>query len=619
MFRQQNKQKNFERLLKARKAVMDAYRSIEEADEKGKDRQKTKMKANLPLLYHELEEATEGMIDLDKGVFVGVGVDLVEPNKREEPIYLKFENQNNHTIHLGTTRVGKTRCMINMQRHLIAKGMNVLIVDPKGSEDQEIMAWVQEHLNESDRSHDYVYISPVFPELSLFFNPLEGLSNEEISSMVAMLTTTGTDLNSDAQFFSSVAYKTVMTVLSALEYLEVATDPLGELVDMQRKKEIVNYHIYTDMKGKEPKGFDAVNKIILPDVIDRLSATSLKSATENSVIRVYDRTFVTFRELARYTNPSALNALRENVKSIPLPAEDLVGKEKHREIIGIRRQAETLLDDVLSQDPQFFQKISVSLSTLLTQLSVGRIGQVFCTVRINPLLHRMHREDRGFVALIQPAPMKFQKVSDMAVKIILKMFQSAMGTVGASGVKYPKRTAVLIDEAGAVMFPGIHELFNKAGGLGMSLYLYTQSFKDLHAALGDKYSEVVLDNINTYNIMRTNDNSSKKQASEQLGNIRKKKTVLMSGTTADAMRMNTQIVSEPIMEPDHFMRLTQGRGVLIHDGKRYMVDYAYVPDPRGKLTMPSLEENVFRDEMAKLELEIENSINGALNSLVEKK
>ena len=77
------------------------------------------------------------LVDVTKGLFLGVGVDL-ELVKELIPIYLDWKKLVNHYFVYGTSQVGKSRLLATHVRQMILNNWNVLIVDPRGGKGQEI-------------------------------------------------------------------------------------------------------------------------------------------------------------------------------------------------------------------------------------------------------------------------------------------------------------------------------------------------------------------------------------------------------------------------------------------------------------------------------------------------
>ena len=66
-------------------------------------------------------------IDLERGLFNGVGVSLTKTDAKPQRIYIKWSTLNSHKLTIGTTRQGKSRKMISDIEQQIANDANVFI------------------------------------------------------------------------------------------------------------------------------------------------------------------------------------------------------------------------------------------------------------------------------------------------------------------------------------------------------------------------------------------------------------------------------------------------------------------------------------------------------------
>lgn len=552
------------------------------------------------------EAAQEAMFDLDRGLYFGLGFDLAEPNTEGQklvPVYSGWKPGHGHYGIQGSTRVGKTVLLQMLVRQIIRKRESLIMVDPKGGFGQEVVATILEELALTDQIQDFMYISPAFVNLSDRINVLYGLSNEAIASMVAKLTETPTS----EQFFSDVVYKVVLAVTTAFEAFESYDDPTGEITRGFVAHEIRKWNSFVKSKGMTREVVDAERHISMPDQVaiekDFDALYNPTSPTEGDLR--YTRTLMTFRDLAKFATYEALQELRENLHSLDAATPDLAGVDKAT-IDGMehkRQEAVRLLDDVLAQQKEFFTKISVSLSTILTQLSAGNTGHVFCDIRINPLFLRLQHSERKTFAVIQPFPLMFKTVSMMSVKVFMSMLESIMGTVGASGRSLNERIHFVIDEAASVVFNGIETLFNQAGGLGVTLYVATQSFSDWSLKLGEANARVVMDNINNIIRLRMNDISSCEQVTKEFGI--KKKMITSAMFSEHDTRYMTDVKDEWIVPPEMVMRLPVARAFAKFEQNIYLLDLPYYSGPKGFLSMPELDIERLRTEMNRMDMQLQ--------------
>ena len=112
--------------------------------------------------------------------------------------------------------------------------------------------------------------------------------------------------------------------------------------------------------------------------------------------------------------------------------------------------------------------------------------------------------------------------SDIVSRTLLSMIQSFIGRRYLSredSVKPP--LSIYIDEASNIIYPGIEDLFNKAGGAGVWIQAFTQSQADMEAEIGAERAKKILDNTNTKIFMRVNDVSTAEYISDYSGESRR--------------------------------------------------------------------------------------------------
>ncbi len=605
-FEKKDNSTKFEKYLEVRNEYLILKKTIEFKKKKNSiteselEKQEKKLKELLKKKWYWEKR----LVDVTKGLFIGVGVDL-KLVKEVVAIYLDWKKLVNHYFVYGTSQVGKSRLLANHVRQMIMNNWNVIVVDPKGGEGQEILSWIIEFAGECGRTEDIFYIAPVYADYTDCFNPLYALGNEEIASMVQLLCKGGGD--KDADFFADFSYKVVLASLYCLEFLETVSDPDGSIVQSRVNNELINYYKLMELRGEQTAKYDKLNKIIMPDVTQRMNTKRpTKAHIVNDYAMVVDRTLITFKELAHYSNFDNLQYLIQTMQDFAIT--DIDDKKTLAKLKYLKSEAINLMRDLRTIKEDFFVKVSTSLTTLLSQLSSGKIGQLLCTVRINPLVNRLYRKDKGLICIIQPAPLKFQKVSEMVLKIILKMFESVFGLIGATGRGMSRKVGLIIDEAKTVMYAGIEELYNKAGGLGMTIGGYTQSRGDLRYKLGADLAEVVEDCVNTLFYLRTNSKEAREYMAGNFGTIRKHSYNYTTQSTVTDGRFMVETNDEELVTPNHIKELDIGNGYMIHAKEKYRVEFPYQAEPLGIIEMPKLKEEEMIEGLTNLEMIIENEM-----------
>lgn len=520
--------------------------------------------------------------NIKEGLYLGVGINL--ENFDKHTIILPWGDFINHSIVYGTTRMGKTKLMLNIIRQNLLHGDNVIINDPKGGIDHEILNQVITFLRESGREDEIVYINPIFPNATEYFNPIYGLGDDDIASLVATILYPNTQ--GDNAFYSGYTATILKTILYSLSFLEKAMDPTGEGVAAREKKEQEKYIKIKSMRGKELLNFDIENNLSNPDVAERLF-TNIHHA-ENDEKNIFNRTFVTFKDILHYCLHKNLEALRGTVENIIV--DDPV-------LINMKAEAMMMLETVFEIPKEHHSKISVSLINFLSDVANGFLGSMFCTVRTNPLLSRLANSEKGFAILIHPSPLKFKKVADSVNKIFMKMLESVYATTSVTGRGINKRRLyVHLDEGESSLYQGIEAVLNKMAGLGLTLFIYTQSLADLEARLGGTLAKVSQDSLNTYFIFKMNEGDSIKKIHDMFGETSVTSTNIVHGN--GEARINFSSNTQSLLSTKSISNLRPAEGFLKNLNRRYQISFAYVPDVNpneGLIVMDEIEtERMFR-------------------------
>lgn len=250
-------------------------------------------------------------INIAKGLYVGEGVNMRTGGDVED-VYIPWKVLNSHLMCFGTTQMGKTRMLIHSAKQIMAKGDDLMIVDPKGAIGQELHSWVVSYASAVDRMRDYVYLSPFHKRNSVRINMLYGMGDEEITSAIIGA------IDADEAFYLDIANEILMSVLPALSFLEKRMDPyVVEIMErIEYSKALVeesynrlNKYVYQEYFDTKKHGTKAA---ILKEFIAEAEGDKDKIQRINfsykEVMRRYKgeedsfpiRKFVTFADLAPY-------------------------------------------------------------------------------------------------------------------------------------------------------------------------------------------------------------------------------------------------------------------------------------------------------------------------------
>jgi len=187
-----------------------------------------------------------------------------------------------------------------------------------------------------------------------------------------------------------------------------------------------------------------------------------------------------------------------------------------------------IANKILQAKEEFFGKVTSSLRTVLTALSIGNMGKIIGRAKSNRFIQRLENGQR-VILVVQTSSMLSGTVANMIARILISMIQSFIGRRFASGKKIDPPMAIYIDEFSNVCYIGIEDLFNKAGGAGAMVSVFTQSLADINAAIGEQMARKILDNLNTKIFMRVNDPMTAKYVSESSGTRKKYDPFLQLG------------------------------------------------------------------------------------------
>jgi ABC-type dipeptide/oligopeptide/nickel transport system ATPase component len=618
----ENLRKDFTALRIARRAFSDADEALKHAIETNEKQAKIeKMEKEREKLENNLFDAERNMVKIKRGLYMGIGVNMEElsrSRKSLEPIYLDWGKLASHASIIGASGSGKTSIMFSIIDQVIERGDHIIAIDPKGGPGNEVLSQFYESCMNNDRINDLCYVTPGYPDppISTQFNPLHGMANESIMSMSKRLVMGGGSgsMNSSNDFFGNMVLRVVGGILMGLEYLEKNGDPFGVRSNAEEIAELMRYRTYRKTNGRKLKGYDALNNVVDPDLVDRAIGQARLVTPRNAreEDRIYfSRRLVTFEDLAYYSHFDNLEKLRDAIANMPILNQETIEKlalgleplddssmslsemaqERARvaynEISSIRKQALAELNSIVEGEKEFFTKTTSSIVAIFGQLSTGLVGKLFCTCRVNPLFLRFYSKTRGLACLLSPLTLKFQSVSDQIVKITMFALQDILGQISQTGRGLSRRVWLVIDEAASILYPGIEDYLNKARAMGVSIILLTQSRADFTNRLGQEGAKVVLDNVNTRFLLRHMDEHSKEEASKAAGFVSRTVQQFISGE--ESGRMMTTVEKIPMIQASSFDKLENGQGIVKYDGNTYLAFFPYNTGPQGEFEMPVTE------------------------------
>lgn len=247
-----------------------------------------------------------------------------------------------------------------------------------------------------------------------------------------------------------------------------------------------------------------------------------------------DETPITFEDIASNAHYEGIKNLRDLIVNV-----DDVEKEKLKNLAA----------QILQSPQDYFSKVSNTLRTTLTQMTLGSIGQIFGMAQSNKFIDRLET-GKGVILYVQTGSMLAKKTADILGKVVISMLQSAAGRFFASGMKFHQPVCLYIDEMSNCVYRGIEDSFSKGGGAQLWITGLTQSMSDIVAEIGEDRARKLFDLTNTKVFGRMNDITSAKVVTEYGGIVNRHVSMYSSEGSISARE-----VEEEIIKTEDVMRL----------------------------------------------------------------
>lgn len=179
----------------------------------------------------------------------------------------------------------------------------------------------------------------------------------------------------------------------------------------------------------------------------------------------------------------------------------------------LAEEARLNIRQIRSSPQDFFAKVSSSLRTVLTALTSSTTGRIIGKAKTNEFVRRFERGD-GVILICNTGSLLARRTAYIIGRVLISMIQSMVGRFFASGSKLKRPLCIYMDEGHNILYQGIQELFNKAGGAGVWLHFFTQSMSQIEEVVGPPTTQSIIDNISTWVYMRVNQNDTAKYVEE---------------------------------------------------------------------------------------------------------
>ena len=471
----------------------------------------------------------------------GVGIE------DEQDVFMPLTDRPGHTVVVARTRHGKTRLAeILITQDIHRKEHNcVVVIDPKNDADLLKRTYV-----EAKKAGRKIYIIHLgYPEMSARYNSIGSFSR--ITEPASRLTD-GVASEGEARAFKDFAWQYVNIIV-------VALFALGEQPDYLKIRRYIS--------DIDPLFVRYARHWLNENGNDNWKAAL--AATEKNI------------------HPSKLSRTEQGRE---ISAVALVRYIKQLDVF------DPVLEGLISAfrfEREYFQKITGAVKPLLEKLTTGKIAEILAPDLNNtdddrPVLDWMQAIRQGAVVYVSLDALTDPTVAEVYGTSIFSDLTSLAGRIYKHGIEegLPQisdkqvKPKVIIhgDEFSDLIGPQFKTLINKSGGAGYELNLYTQTWSDPIAELGDRAKAGQLaGNIATMIMMGVKEKETCEMLTSQLPEVNVSEVMAVSSVT-DATNFDDGInfVSQnqdrmsvsrvPMISPADIVALPKGQAFVMLNG-----------------------------------------------------
>ena len=431
--------------------------------------------------------------------------------ENEKDIFIKTSELNGHTSVIGTTRVGKTRAFEILATAAIKRNETVIIIDPKG--DNDLCNRIYSEAKKSGRQKDFRFFSLIHPESSHSMNPIGTyLKSTDIASRITSIM----PQDSGNKPFLDFCWGVLVDVLNSME-----------LADIPVTFKNINKYTLTEMK------------LLLKIIGNKYS----------------------------YNFPKIIEQIENDPKYQP----ELIKNKTLEETIQIIDKVKQI-NGRINHPHDHFSKMIGSLTPIMAALSEGEIGSLLSPnkpdLSWDDILENQRIVYFYLGAMVDP---------NLAGYIARLLIQDLLFYIGMcySSNKIPPPCNMYIDEVYNVVYDGIVNVLNKAGGANLRCTIAMQTTSDIESVLDVAQAQQILGNTNTKIIMRVVEKKIAEEVSEIWGETKVKIVMHTKAITpnADETEFSSNIGQRLIDEdaykvrPQDIMQLPKGQAFVYDQGR----------------------------------------------------
>jgi len=469
----------------------------------------------------------------------------------EESIYMDLGDRVGHTLVLGTTRVGKSRLAELFIAQDIRRGDVTIVFDPKG--DAALFMRMYVEAMKAGRLDNFYFFHLGYPEISARYNPVGSFARiTEVATRIA------NQLPGEGQSaaFREFVWRYVNVISKALTALGRKSD-YEQILDFGQDIEpLVNDYMEMLATNDDPSGQWRDKVAYIKEAFEDSDNKDYRVPREMSA---RDRSIIA---VTRYCKDNDLI--------------DPVGKSLAR---------------TYEYDRGYFDKLVSSLLPLMEKLTTGKCSELLSPDYLDqddtrPIFDWAQIVRSKGIVYVGLDALTDPEVAGAVGNAMFSDLTSMAGSMYKHGINQGlphietgnTKINIHADEFNELIGPEFIPMLNKAGGAGVQVTAYTQTWSDVEARLQDKAKAgQVAGNFNSIFMLRVREQATAEMLTEQLQQTEINHLMLVSGATDSSdhesdkhfvskteQRITTQQVD--LIHPNYVMTLPKGQAFALLDG-----------------------------------------------------
>lgn len=507
---------------------------------------------------------------------VGGSPQLHAVELNEQDIWMDLRERVGHSLVLGTTRVGKTRLAEVIVTQDIHRGDVVILFDPKG--DSELLKRMYVEAKRAGREDQFFMFHLGYPEISARYNAIGNFSR---ITEVATRISTQIPSEGEAVAFREFAWRFTNIIARALVALGRRPDYQQISQHITNIEPLLQDYCKICLPKQDPNWELQVKKYEM-GMTDSNIPMSMKGRTKYSIA------LIKYIKERKYFDPV---------------------------IDGLRSAFE--------YDKTYFDKLVATLLPLMEKLISGKTSELispnyFDLNDSRPIFDWMQVIRKKGIVYVGLDALSDMTVAGAVGNSMFADLVSVAGQIYKFGVGHgiPDEDEIRgemptislhCDEFNELIGDEFIPLLNKAGGAGVQVTAYTQTWSDVEARVGSpSKAGQIAGNFNTLIMMRVREFATAEMLTEQLPQVEVATLMTVTGAN-DTGQVGTgsefssrnedriSVLEAPMLTPAEIVKLPKGQAFVLIEGAQLYKIRLPLLDPSGDEDMPDTIEHVAAD------------------------